>query len=282
MSVVEKIQVILSTFSGRGGVAACPLDKDEAPVTVNAKEVFPIASAIKVPILIEVMAQVEAGRLTLDERIMVRAENKVDGTGVLKVLGSNIELSLLDLCRLMIVVSDNTATNLLLDRLGGPESVSRRMAEWGLPAIQLRSRIDFGRLWAQGPKSFSVATPVAFTELLVRLGRPQILTPASCELILDIMSQQQHNDMIPRYLPWNYFAQVMGLKVQVWYAGKSGMLPGARTDTALIALPHVRYAVAIMTDGSRDHSGSPDNEGTLVVARISKVIFDHYAEGGVD
>lgn len=124
---------------------------------LNEKEVFPQASSIKIAVLLEVFKRAEEGTLKLDERIDLTPDKKVAGSGVLYNLGfPSLSLSIKDICVLMIVLSDNTATNLLIDRVG-MESVNKRMDALGLPATRLRRRMMDLKAAAEGREN--VSTP---------------------------------------------------------------------------------------------------------------------------
>src|SRR5829696_2692190 len=115
--VVEAIERELAAFAGTGGVAAKNLGTGEE-IRVNADEETGTASTIKVPILIEVMRQVEAGKVDLETKIADSPETRTPGSGILRDLSPGNPLSVRDVAVLMIVVSDNTATNMLMDLVG--------------------------------------------------------------------------------------------------------------------------------------------------------------------
>ena len=107
---------------------------------------MPTASVFKLPVLVEVFRQAVAGVLDLDERVTLRAEDVVMGSGILRDFGPGLQPSLRDLAMMMIIVSDNGATNLLLDRVGGPQRVNATMRALGLDSILIRRRIAFDEL----------------------------------------------------------------------------------------------------------------------------------------
>jgi hypothetical protein len=127
--------------SGTLGVAARNFSTGEE-VLLRADDVLPTASVIKLPILVELLRQAEDGRLQLAERIDLRDVDKCGGSGILKVFQAGLQPTR-DVATLMVVLSDNTATNLAIDAVGGVELVNRAMAELGLPTIKLHNRIDF-------------------------------------------------------------------------------------------------------------------------------------------
>ncbi|MGH9795709.1 MAG: serine hydrolase, partial [Candidatus Acidiferrales bacterium] len=127
-------------FDGVMGIAVQDLNGGDA-FTVNAEMVFPQASSIKIPVLIELYRQMQAGSVKLDERVEVKKSLVAGGSGVLQNFGDGTSsLSLRDLAVLMIVLSDNTATNILIDRVG-MEQVNGMLAHYGLRRTRLQRRM---------------------------------------------------------------------------------------------------------------------------------------------
>jgi beta-lactamase class A len=276
MSIEERIAEMAHAFSGALGVAARRLDSDgqcpepdEGVIAFNALKQFPTASCIKVPILVELFRQAEAGALALDDEVVLCPEDQVAGTGVLKDLRPGLRLTLEDLATLAITVSDNTAANLLIDRLG-QGAINARIAAIGMQATYLGTRFVF-----DAPER-NVGTPADFCHLLTLLDRGAILDRVACDRLLDMLGRQQYVDYIPRYLPFNRFAEEFGLSQEVRVANKVGMLSGTTNDMGIITLPGVRYVLVIFTKDCRDVRFGPDNEGALLVAQVSKLIYDHF------
>jgi len=277
----ERTQVIDEDFSGNIGLAARILDSTkEQQLTYNEKDVFPTASVIKVPILVEALKQVELGELSLHEELMLDEEDKVGGSGILQDLSPQIKLKFLDVLKLMIVVSDNTATNMVIDRVG-VASMNETMRNLGL-----EKTISEGKLMVKtedelqgeesGFKGYSRSTPEELLTILVALYQGKILDKENTNLAIQIMKAQKYvTDMIGRYLPYNpEDSSEKGSRVQI--ASKSGSITGVRNDIGIIWGPTVTYAVAMMTTNCNDERFYPDNEGQLTVARISEEIFDYY------
>jgi len=147
-SIHDALRKLDQEFSGTLAVAARGLAGQPArrpAIAYRAGETFPAASVIKLPILVEAYRQVDEGRLDLSERIPLRAEDRVGGSGVLKELEPGAALTLRDLLTLMIVVSDNTATNMVIDRVGWRRSMLRpgpgvwSRPSWPAPSWRPRS-----------------------------------------------------------------------------------------------------------------------------------------------
>jgi beta-lactamase class A len=268
-------------FSGTLGVAARRLDPDqhrpqrgrtstvEGTIAFNAQQQFPTASCIKVPILVELFRQAEAGALALDEQVVLRAQDQVPGTGVLKDLQPGLRLTLEDLATLAITVSDNTAANLLIDRLG-QSAINACIAALGMKDTHLGTRFVF-----DAPER-NVGTPADFCRLLTLLARRAILDGAACDRLLDMLGRQQYVDYIPRYLPFNRFAEEFGLSQELSIANKVGMLAGTTNDMAIVTLPSLRYVLVVFTRDCSDTRFGPDSEGALLVAHVSRLIYHHF------
>lgn len=258
-------------FSGRFGLAAQRLDA-EAPVLFQAGEVFPTASVIKLVVVAEYLAQVAAGRLAPENPVVLQAGDRVGGSGVLKDLRPGLRLTVQDLATLAITVSDNTAANLLLDRVGGLVAVNARLRALGMAQTAMRRPFVF-----DSPAD-NTGTPADFLRLLLALGRQQLVNPEASRQLLELMRRQQYAAYIPRYLPYHPFAGEYGLPQTVAIANKVGMLPGTVNDAALITIPGGAYALVIFSRDGQDTRPDPDNEGAQLVARLSRRVYEHFQD----
>lgn len=278
--VVAAIERELAAFPGTGGVYARRLDTGEE-VAVNADEVTATASTIKVPILIELFRQVEAGEVSLDHRLALTEEIRTEGSGILRELSAGVELSVLDHATLMIVVSDNTSTNLLIDLLGR-ERINETLAAMGFARTRLLERLDFPRI-GQDARNLSVTTPAELARIMEALAAGAILSDTSRETILGIMRRQHYTGLIPRYLPYYPHPEELGhpdngLRI----ANKTGGWMGMRADMALVEWPGTRYVIGVVSEGDPDTRFWPENEGDRLIGRISRLIFDHFGGGALE
>jgi beta-lactamase class A len=225
---------------------------------VNDALVFPQGSAIKIPILIELFRRADREDLRLGERLSVRAADRVDGSGLLRHFSdASSELSLHDLAILMIVLSDNTATNLLIDRLG-MDRVSQTMSELGASGTRLRRKMIRPEDSAKGNEN--VSTPREAADLMVRLARCDLpLIPASCAEVKRILE-------IPKSGP---FRQPIPASVAV--AWKPGGVEGVQTAWGLVGVPGAPYAISVMVN-----YGPDDIDAT--VREISSLAYRHFAQ----
>ncbi|WP_051580233.1 serine hydrolase [Pseudonocardia acaciae] len=182
---------------------------------VGAQRAFTSASVIKLPIAMTVLA----GELPLDRQVMVRAAARAGGSGILRDLEVPA-LSVRDLLTLMITISDNTATNVLID-LVGIDAVNAWCAGHGLTGTVLARRMFDAEARARGEENLTTARDVA--TLLADLARGRLLDPPATDFALDVLARQRVNDRLPRHLP-------DGLRL----AHKTGELDGIRHDAGIV------------------------------------------------
>ncbi|MBI2942203.1 MAG: serine hydrolase [Chloroflexi bacterium] len=276
--LVERVARIAAEFSGRLGVAGKNLCTEER-VEYQADLVLPTASMIKLAVQVELMRHVEAGRRRLDDVVEVREEDRVEGSGVLRHLGAGLRLPIRDLAFLMMNVSDNVATNMLIDTVG-IDNVNRMLRAERLDEIELRHRIDFDHCWGD-PRHLAVGTPRAFAELLERVYRGTIVSPASRDEMLRTMAGVGA-ERLGRYLPLQPYADDLrkhgypaGPTLRI--AGKTGGLIGVRGHVAVVSGDGVEFIVAAMTDGSRDTDWGVENDAVLALAQVGKLLHNAWA-----
>ena len=225
---------------------------------VNEGLVFPQGSAIKIPILIELYRRVDVGELKLTDRLPVSRDNQVGGSGLLQYFSAGgSELSLHDLAIAMIVLSDNTATNVLIDRIG-MDRVSRTMAELGARETKLQRKMIRPEESAKGRENLS--TPTEAADLMVRIARCELpVSAASCAGIKSILE-------IPKS---GAFREAIPASVRV--AWKPGGIEGAQTAWGLVNVPGAPYAIAIMINYGPDDLDAPMRE-------ISSAVYKYFTQ----
>jgi len=218
----------------------------------NADAVFRAASLIKVPILVDLLWQIKENRLSLEETVVLNASDLVGGSGVLKELHSGIELTLRDLARLMIVTSDNVASNLLLERLT-MDRVNERLRSLGFDRTRIRRKFMDFKAVAAGLEN--TTTPAEMARLFEMLYRKENIPPPVCEEAIAILSRQQDREKIPRYLP-----------EEMVVAHKTGELPGAVHDAGIIYAPDGPYVLAVLCEGQPDRATGEETIGRIALA----------------
>lgn len=238
--------------TGRFACQVVDLTSDET-AGWQADVVRPAASVVKVPILIELHARAEAGDVRLDERTPLRAADKVGGAGVLLELHEGLEVTWRDLGVLMTVVSDNTASNMLIDRLGF-DRINARMGDIGMADSVLGRKfmVDPNALHA---KNFTTARDMA--TCLARLYRGELLGSDATAEVMGILKRQQYREKIPLLLPEN-------LEV----AHKTGEISHTRHDVAIVCASRP-YVLSCLTWELTDVLA-----GDRAIATLSRHLFD--------
>jgi beta-lactamase class A len=251
----RKIEEILAGYTGRWGIVIVN-QSTGAKWELNPAMTFPAASMIKVPIMYELMRQAAAGKLSLDESLIVTNAVRVGGAGILKELRPDISMTIRELVTLMIILSDNTATNMLID-LVGMNAVNATMTVLGLRSTVLRRRMmDFEAARA-GQENKTCAADLA--RLFALIQQDGILPQTYSSLMLDILTRQQVRDKLPFYLP-----------EETVIANKTGTLPGVEHDAGILFLPGGPYLICVLTAGL-----AANYQGLQLVAQIGKAVYEY-------
>jgi beta-lactamase class A len=287
-AVAAEIERLASETGGIVGIAATQLATGRH-IGYRENELFPTASVIKLPLLVTFYEDALAGRIDLSERTTYRDETKVAGSGVLQYLDDGLNPTLRDVAVLMMSVSDNTATDLLFDRVG-KRRIEETMDRLGLPSIRvpfdiremLMELVDMDHSKPGGyeelrrllrlsagsggrsmlPDQADRASPADMCRLLELIESRTILDDGACTAIIELMKRIQSATRIPGLLP-------KGTVV----AHKTGSYRRLRNDVGLVYAPNGPYAVAIFArELARDNI---DDDGTL--ARISLTIYQEFA-----
>jgi beta-lactamase class A len=254
----RQLQVIVDGLNGVMGYAALDLTSGEEIGRLERQE-FPTASTIKLAILYELFAQAGDGRVRLDAAAPLDRSHVVGGSGILQALGTPA-LSPRDYAVLMISISDNTAANVLIDRLG-MAAVSARMQSLGLNGIRLRRRMMDGAAAARGDEN--VASPRDLVHLLRALHTGDGLAADSKAGALKVL-EGGAGGYLRRTLP----ADVLVLN-------KPGDLEGVRVDAAIVRAQQRPYAVAVMTTYLNE-----EEEGERAIAAVSRAFYEYFSRLG--
>jgi len=267
----ERIGALEASFSGRLGYHALHLGRG-TELGLRADERFPTASVIKVGLVGCLLGLVARGEASLDEVLeLPPAGQRVPGGGILKQLEVD-RLSLRDLVELALCLSDNVATNVLLERCGGTGAVNAYLGGLGLTETRMTGPVDFARITHDLEGGIGISTPREQTRLLTMLARDEILTPDLCGYLRGVLGRQHLLDQAPRWLGWNTYAQYHGRDWPLWAGSKSGELDGIRADVAIVRAAAGTAVLAVFTDGGRDLRETVDVEGALAVAECSAAI----------
>jgi beta-lactamase class A len=251
-----------------GSFAVCAERLDRPPprprLAWNEDATFPAASVIKLALALEVRRALDEGALDEGERLELRAEAKVAGSGVLAALTPGLRLPIVDLLYLSMAISDNTATNLLIERVGAA-AVNARLDALGLATTRLA-----GRIFVDGESG--ERSPTTAAELVRLLGWVDAHAPG----LVALLEQAQTASTVGRGLPDTRFAGVgapMGTAPAITLATKTGSLHGVVAEAAIVTTPRARYAIALLSEGSGDLRPNHDNVGRVKLAELSRAVY---------
>ncbi|MFA5551936.1 MAG: serine hydrolase [Trueperaceae bacterium] len=243
-----------------------------AQLAWRAGEAFPAASTIKVFVLQALFELVASGGLALTDQRTVRAADLVTGSGVLKALTPGRDYSLHDLATLMIIVSDNTATNVLIDVVG-VDAVNACVQSRGWTATHLAGKLQTAQAQAGTKPSRSVTSPADLGDYFARLWRGELLPGALTATCQAIYRRQQHTDL-GRALGYDPYSVELG--AAPWrVASKSGSIRGVRNDAGVFEFEDSRtpLVLVVMTQGCADERFHPNNLGAQVVGKAAAAAF---------
>ena len=281
------LAAVADRLPGTLGVAIRYLP-DGPAFALNADQPFPTASVVKVPVLVEVFAQAAAGHLDLDRRILLRDEDRVGGSGVLQHLGPGLEPRVRDLAELMIGVSDNTATNMLID-LVGVDAVNDRLRSLGLERTTLAGKLGLSYPLQDAPLApvvypaaptnrGSVTTPDEMCRLFELLWRGEVVDRDASRAMIRILEHQIFMELA-RYLPLDDLTEEQGLVASaVRIASKSGSINGVRNDVGLLTARTPNgtrtYIVSAFTKDVQDgRLWTAENVALLAIGEVSRLAY---------
>jgi beta-lactamase class A len=268
----QRVKTKISGFQGKVSAYAKNLNTGVS-YGIIADQPVRTASTIKLAIMVECFSEAAEGKLKWTEPLKVTEEEKVSGTGVVQELSDGVELPIRDLMHLMIVVSDNTATNLILNRIGG-NAVNTRMAQLGFQRTRVMRKIlgDGANLkpyptgvTEEGAKpenkrwGIGRSSPHEMVTILEKLYRGELVNKTASDEMIAVLKRQQYHEGIGRDMK------------DVTIASKSGALDHLRSDVGIVYSKNGPIAMAITVDDIPEIDYSPDNPGDLLISSLSEI-----------
>jgi beta-lactamase class A len=284
----QQLQAIAAAHRGMVAVYAHNLKTGET-ASLDADEAVKTASTIKMGILLDAAEQIRAGQTSLDERLVLTKTNQVQGSGVLGQLTAPLSLTLRDVLHLMVVVSDNTATNVAIDRLGLAH-INATMKAAGLTQTVLYKKVYVpaqGPMPADQPKfGLGKTTAREMASILERLAEcrlsldgavPMSGDGALCGALLHMLREQQDRNSLPRYIEALDTSE-HGSAI----ANKTGALDQVRNDVALIVTKNGPVVIAGFTWENADQRWTGDNEAEKTLGKVAQAVVLRWSPDGLD
>jgi beta-lactamase class A len=273
-SLADDLRARISGFPGTVSLYAKNLDTGAA---VGIRESDPVrtASTIKLPIMAAVFDAVARGRIKWTRQLTVRKAEQVTGSGVIgSEFSDGTRLPLRDVVHLMIVVSDNTATNMTLDRVTSNQ-VNAYLDRIGIKTTRSNRKVrgdsgqlapsegwsDFGKRPENQKYGLGVSTPLDMATILEKLERGELVSPEASREMIATLKRQQDNTGIRRL-------------IDAPIANKTGALDALRADVGIVYSKGGRIAMAIYVDGMPKIDWGPDNPGSVLISNLAKMLVE--------
>ena len=273
-----KIAALASRHQGKLALYATDLKTGET-LALDPDKPVPTASVIKLPILVEAMRQVKAGKHRLDEKLTLDKDNVVQGSGVFQFFDLPLVVTLKDALTFMIVESDNTATNMVIDQVG-IKNVNDNIAQMGLKDTYLYKKVYKP---ATGPmpadqKKFGLGKTTAreMAKVMESIVNCDVHDWALCDGMLYMLRNQQYRNMVPHFIETSDTSEGLSL-----IGNKTGSLDEVRNDVAVVYSKNGPIIISAFTYDNQDKSWNNDNAAELLIAHIAKTIVDTWSSQGL-
>ncbi len=266
LALDARLRAETASFKGKVFLFAKNLETGKT-YSLEGDERVRTASTIKIAVMVEAFGRVAEGRAKWTDELVLTKTARYGGSGVLPELADGLRLTLRDCVNLMMLISDNTATNMVLDYLT-TDAVNARMNSLGFKSTRIMRRIGSGGESKEGKdadnKRFGLGatTPHEMVEILAKLDRGEIISAAASKEMLDLMKREQARYAIGRTI------------ADVPMASKYGALDHLRSCVALVYSRRGKIAIAITVDDMPEISWSVDNPGYLLMSRLSAILIE--------
>jgi beta-lactamase class A len=266
------IERITKSVNAKWGIYIKCLETGEE-IAINADEQMDTMSTIKIPLMVEAFRQIEAGKFTLTDRVTLKDANKRPGTGIMRSLDDGASVTIKDVITLMNIVSDNTATDIMFEKVGGIEAVNKLMDGYGYKSIRatrpcadwfkaLRAAASAEQFHRDGKTPYGLASVREMGKLLEKIKKGEAVNPKASEQMLEIMRGQVYSSRLPKY--------VTGFRVP----HKTGdFLPYIGNDVGILESPNRNVVICVFT---ANHFGIGANLEDAI-ARISEQTANYFA-----
>ena len=264
----KRIQAELMSYDGKMGIYLN--DFHGNVITMGQDEKYETASTIKTFILACLFDEVEKGNKSLEDLVEYKAEHVVDGSGVLAALEPGAVLRVKDAAVFMIIVSDNIATNMMIDYLG-LDTINRCIEKLGCKDTILYNPIHFDRY-----RQLGTSTPKDYGSVFARLVKGELISEKADAVMLEILKKQHYNSMITKDFPPVYMDSDNTDEILISVASKSGSMDACRNDGGIVFTPYGPYVIVMFHKEFSDAMYYPAHPATIFGARVSKMVLDQF------
>lgn len=278
ISLQSKIEAMAAQHHGKLALYVSNLKTGDT-IAISPDTPVSTASVIKLPMLVEAMEQVKAGKHKLDDKITLQKDDIVQGSGILQFFDTPLAITFKDALTFMIIESDNTATNLVIDQVG-IKNVNDWISQMGLKDTYLYKKVFKP---ATGPmpadqKKFGLGKTTAreMAKVMESIVRCDLRDETLCDAMLYMLRNQQYRNLVPHYIETSDTSEGLSL-----IANKTGSLNEVRNDVAVVYSRNGPIIISAFTYDNADKSWNNDNAAELLVAHIAKTVMDAWSPQGL-
>lgn len=273
-----KLQQLIAQHPGKVALFAKNLETGQT-AAIDADHVVQTASVIKLPLMLQTFKQVKGGRIRLSDTVELTKANQVPGSGILAMMEPGLKLTLKDAITLMMVLSDNTATNLTIDAVG-LKPTNEMLAAMGLKNTYFYKKVyrPATEPMPADQKKYGLGKTTAreMASVLESIYRCDLGDRALCTQMIWIMRNQQYRNMLPRFLEQSDTSEELSA-----IADKIGALDAMRADVALVYTKRGPLVISIFTYDNADRSWTAENKGEILIGRLARIIVDAWSPEGL-
>lgn len=270
LTLEKRIEAELKSYDGKMSIYADDLKGNV--IQIGAEEKFETASAIKTYILAALFDKVKKGEASLEDMLTYEQKHFVDGSGVVRSFDFGMQLRVKDAATLMIIVSDNNATNMIIDYVG-LEYINDCIQRLGCKDTVLHNPIHFDQYDKLG-----TSTVTDYASIFIRLLKGELIGKEEDAQMLEIFKKQHYNSAITKYFPVALFdSEDCGAEAGAfWVASKSGSMDACRNDGGIVHTPFGEYIIVMFNKEFSDAMYYPEHPTTVFGAKVSRLLFDQY------
>lgn len=269
MNIERIIRNSIINFDGK--VAIYYDDLKGNTIKINEYEKYNSASCIKIYILIELFNQINKGIINKNDELAYEEKDYVNGSGILRYLSKGIKLPILDIATLMMIISDNVATNILIDYLG-IENINKSIKDIGCNNTKLYSKFK-----SVENEIFSETTAYDYYLVWKKLNNYELFDKKITQEIIDIIKNQKYHEMVGDGIDKLY--KEVENPIVNYIVSKSGKYESVRNDGGIVSTIYGNYILTIMIKDFNDENYLNDEYVYNMGRKISSIIFNGYIGG---
>ncbi len=269
LTLEKRIAAELRSYDGQMSIYADDLKGNV--IAIGETELFETASTIKTYILAALFDKVKKGQASLEDMITYEQRHYIDGSGLFRAIDTGISFRVKDVATFMIIVSDNIATNMMIEYVG-QDYINACIQRLGCKDTMLHNPIDFEKYDKLG-----TTTPKDYASMFTRIQKGELIGPEEDKAMLEIFKKQHYNSSITRNFPVFYMdSEDTGEEELFYVASKSGSMNACRNDGGLVHTPYGDYVVVLMNKNFSDELYYGDHPAMVFSAKVSRLLFDQF------